>query len=94
MEQEREDRHGYSEDLDHLETERADLECQLKAQRKKLLEEREFKASLSEDLEKLSGSERHKERVTAQAVRQKVTISMLEKQLMTLSETRYSSGTF
>lgn len=71
----REENRGYSEDLDHIETERANLEARLEGQRKELSEEREAKADLIEELEKLRAklaeAERQEERATAEAARQK-----------------------
>lgn len=79
----REESHGYSEDLDRLETERADLEARLEDQRKELSEEREAKAGLSEELkafrEELAEAKRQEERATAEAARQKELLEVAER---------------
>lgn len=92
-----EESHGYSEDLDRLETERANLEARLEDHRKELSEEREAKAGLSEELKELrtnlSEAERLKDRATAEAARQKDllevserTVTKLEGQLTAATE--------
>ena len=96
-----EESHGYSEDLDRLETEQADLNARLEDQRKDLSKEREAKADQSEELKelrsKLAEAERKEERATEEAARQKEllersdqTVAKLEAQLESVSETHRS----
>ncbi len=97
----REESHGYSEDLDRLETEKADLDARLEDQRKELSEERKANAGLTEELKelraKLAEAERQGERATAEAARQKEllevserTVTKLETQLTATTETHRS----
>jgi DNA repair exonuclease SbcCD ATPase subunit len=75
--------HAYSEDLDRLESERADLEARLEDQRTELSEEREAKVGLTEELKKnrakLAEAERQEERATAEAARQKELVEVSER---------------
>lgn len=79
----RAENHGYSEDVDRLENEQADLESLMESQRTELSEERDAKARLTEELKenraKLADAERQEERSTAEAARQKELVEVTER---------------